>query len=93
MLSEDWTASSRIQPATRNELESIRLDFDSLEAPVVMLKDGAELSSPGLSDALRAARYEKVLDGLPLTQPHFNDTPLAWLRDALARVAGLSGPW
>lgn len=73
----------RIKPATADELESIEFDFNRPVAPVVMLKNGEELSSPTLSDALRDALYKKVLEGLPLTQPFFKDTPLAALRDAL----------
>jgi hypothetical protein len=42
------------------------------------------IASPALSDELRAAIDDKILEGLPLTKP-FEDTPLKGLYDAIAQ--------
>jgi hypothetical protein len=77
----------RIRPATPDELDSIEFDFNSPVTPVVMLQNDQgneeELSTPTLSDTLHEALNKKVLEGLPLTQTFFKDTPLAALRDKL----------
>jgi hypothetical protein len=79
----------RAPPADRTELETylqsivegynrvptdawVRLDGDALE----------KIASPMLSDALRHAIDEKILEGRPLTEP-FDETPLAGLRASL----------
>jgi hypothetical protein len=69
----------------QSEMRAVVQDYYKVQ-PIygTVYKDGkfVDIRSPALSDELRDAINEKILDGLPLTKP-FAETPLAGLYDKL----------
>jgi hypothetical protein len=83
---QDLDYLTHARPAIPNEWDTIAAAYDK-DIPtrgIVNLGDGKHerIASPEMSDELRAAIDEKILEGLPLTRK-FEDTPLKPLQDAI----------